>query len=270
MLVKFLEMRAIAAELSICETTRHVGSSKMMARFLTKGGLNKKGVSYSEASTTKTTSTTHGGISCPVCKVNKHPLYSCPSFKALPIDRRVVMARESDVCFNCLNTGHLQAQCLSIQRCQKCQRPHHTLLHCTNESTSRTGASQGDIAHTSKLVLTRASQLSCSQQVLLMTCQGLAVGHDGSTYQARALLDLASSASFVSERLTQHLRLSHHNHGPKIMSIGREMMRLSSRGSVGFHIKSTHANGRALELEALVQSKITSDVPSYNVAFNSK
>ena len=47
-------------------------------------------------------------------------------------------------------------------------------------------------------------------------------------------------------------------------------MQLSSRGSVDFHIKSTHAKGRTLKLEALVLPKITSDVPSYNVAFDSK
>ena len=45
-------------------------------------------------------------------------------------------------------------------------------------------------------------------------------------------------------------------------------MRLSSCGSMDLHIKSVQANGRALKLEALLQPKITSDVPSYNVAFD--
>ena len=88
MLVKFLEMRAMAAELSAHETMRSSGLSKMMAFFMKEDGLNEKGVSYSKASSTKTMSTPHGGISCPACKVNKHPLYACPSFKALPIDHR--------------------------------------------------------------------------------------------------------------------------------------------------------------------------------------
>ena len=37
-----------------------------------------------------------------------------------------------------------------------------------------------------------------------MTCRVIAVGHDGSTYQARALLDSASSASFVSGVAIDH------------------------------------------------------------------
>ena len=103
-----------------------------------------------------------------------------------------------------------------------------------------------------------------------MTCQVIAVGHDGSTYKARALLDSASSASFVTERIAQRLRLSRCNHGSKITGISRKMMQLSSRGSVHFHIKSAHTKGIALILEVLVLPKITSVIPSYIVAFDSK
>ena len=103
-----------------------------------------------------------------------------------------------------------------------------------------------------------------------MTCQVPAVGHDGSTYQARALLDLALSASFVSECLAQHLRLLRRNHHSKITGIGGKMMQVLLRGSVDFHIKSTHANGRPLKLEVLVLPKITSGIASNNVVFNSK
>ena len=115
-LVESLEMRAIAAELCTRETTRCSGSSKTMV-FLTKGdNLSKGGTSYSEASTNKMTSTTHGGISCPICKVNKHSLYYCPRFKALPTDRRLIVARKSNACFNCLSTVHIPVQCLLAPR----------------------------------------------------------------------------------------------------------------------------------------------------------
>ena len=120
------------------------------------------------------------------------------------------------------------------------------------------------------VVSTHASQLSSSQQVLLMTCRVIAEGHDGSTYQARELLDSTSSASFVSELLAQHLHLPRHNHSSKITGNGGGMMRLSSCGSVDIHIKSTHANERLLKLKTLVLQKITSDASSYNVMFDGK
>ena len=46
-----------------------------------------------------------------------------------------------------------------------------------------------------------------SSNVLLMTCRVLVVAPDGSTVNARALLDSGSTVSFVSERLAQALRL---------------------------------------------------------------
>ena len=49
--------------------------------------------------------------------------------------------------------------------------------------------------------------LSVSEQVLLMTCKVKAIGPDGSSTIARALINLASSCSFSHERLAQHLRL---------------------------------------------------------------
>ena len=42
---------------------------------------------------------------------------------------------------------------------------------------------------------------------LLMICRVLVHGPNGSSVESRALLDSASSASFVSERLAQSLRL---------------------------------------------------------------
>ena len=43
--------------------------------------------------------------------------------------------------------------------------------------------------------------------VLIMTCHIQVIGPDGSTAEARGLMDSVSSASFISERLAQTLRL---------------------------------------------------------------
>ena len=46
-----------------------------------------------------------------------------------------------------------------------------------------------------------------SSNVLLMSCSVLVIVPDGSTANARVLLDSGSSVSFISERLAQALRL---------------------------------------------------------------
>ena len=53
-----------------------------------------------------------------------------------------------------------------------------------------------------------------------MTCHVLVRAPDGSPVASRALLDPGSSASFVSERLTQSVLLPRLSHGVRIMRIG--------------------------------------------------
>ena len=71
------------------------------------------------------------------------------------------------------------------------------------------------------VVSTHVSQLRNRRQVLLMTCRVKIIGPDRSTTQARALLDSASSISFVTDRLVQRLCLVHRNHSIKLAVLVR-------------------------------------------------
>ena len=70
------------------------------------------------------------------CSTAKHPLYMCRKFKMLPTDQRNTLAREKGLCLNCLKPGHFRMQCPSPQKCQKCQRSHHTLLRQRTDKDS--------------------------------------------------------------------------------------------------------------------------------------
>ena len=61
---------------------------------------------------------------------------------------------------------------------------------------------------------------SKSRQVLLMTCHVSVLTPDGHTIQVRALLDSASSSSFVLERLAQYLHLPRSRRLAQIAGIG--------------------------------------------------
>lgn len=52
-----------------------------------------------------------------------------------------------------------------------------------------------------------------------MTCHVLVHAPDGSSIEVRAVLDSASSASFVSERVPQNLRLPRFRQGAKILGV---------------------------------------------------
>ncbi len=91
-----------------------------------------------------------------------------------------------------------------MHRCRTCQKPHHTLLHVAPKDNS-------------KITSNTAAKLKSSS--LLMTCRVLVSVRDGSSVEARALLDNASSASFVSERLAQSLHLPRSNQNVHVSGI---------------------------------------------------
>ena len=123
-----------------------------------------------------------------------------------------------------------------------------------------------------EVITTHMSQLSSSCQVVLMTFQFRFTRPDGHTCttKARALLDLASSALFITEHLAQRLCLPHHDHSMKISSIERARTKSPLQGMVDFKVTSLGSKGKTLDIKALVLPKITSVFPSHPVPFNRK
>ena len=111
--------------------------------------------------------------------------------------------RDNELCLNCLKLGHFLCQCTSSNRCRKCQKPHHTLIHDDVKRNPQPGL-QHSTPHRSPVT----QPLDSRQNTLLMTCRLLINAPDGSVVRVRGLLDSASSTSFVSERLVQALCLS--------------------------------------------------------------
>ena len=110
---------------------------------------------------------------------------------------------------NCLNSGHFVKHCKSIHKCRKCQRPHHTLLHVETQSNPsvRFSTSTESLKSSDPTRVAYYTAVKLKSSSLLMTCRVLVTAPDESTIEARALLDNASSTSFVSERLVQSLCL---------------------------------------------------------------
>ena len=201
---------------------------------------------------------------CIVCKTEKHPLYACPRFKSLPHDQKIVTLKSNGVCMNCLRSGHFVRQCKSLHHCKIC---HHTLLHIDSTPTSSplppTSPKPNPMV---PLILSNAAA-HLAQNPLLMTCRILVETPDGSTVRARALLDSASSASFVSERLVKGLCLPRFHQNTTISGVAG-LTRNSLQAITNLTISSTQA-GRKFNLTAIVVPRVTCDLPVHPVAFGS-
>ena len=86
----------------------------------------------------------------------------------------------------------------------------------------------------------------------LMTCLVLVVAPDGSSMEARALLDNGSSVLFVSESLAQSLGLPHVHQNVHVSGIPGSSLRSSLQSVASFQISAAHYNGRKIELTAVV------------------
>ena len=131
---------------------------------------------------------------CVCCKLQKHPLYACPQFKSLTHDNKLSLVRSNNLCINCLRPGHFARNCVSNNKCRKCQQPHHTQIH--NEGKPQNQESPTQEPQTQReppekkntLVVTPLvpanAQPGASGSTLLMTCQVLVNSPDGSQFRA--------------------------------------------------------------------------------------
>ena len=250
-LLEFLDLRAQASESSLSETGKrsHLGRGRTIASF--------------QATMSD---------SCVVCKAKPHPLYACAKFRSLTHDQMITILRKNELCFNCLRPGHFIRECLSTHRCQRCQKQHHTLLHVETKSKDRNDppppvAPPPAVSNDAERVASHvANRGEGSSQVLLMTCQILVTTPQGTAAQARALLDSASSSSFVSERLAQHLRLKRSTHFAEIAGIGGLMHHPRTHAAVQFGVSSLWDPSCIDGVRALVLPKVTTELPLHPVS----
>lgn len=149
----------------------------------------------------------------------------------------------------------------SLYRCRKCQKPHHTLLHLeVQNDTSSNSPSLSQVQWNTAVKL--------KSGILLMTCRVLVTAPDGSTAEARALLDNASSASFVSEWLAQSLSRSFRS---KCLSLGSDLSHKTPIQSIAnFKISAAKHARRKIDITAVIVPKVTCGLPLYPIPFDLK
>ena len=201
---------------------------------------------------------------CVVCKTERHPLYVCPHFKSLSHDKMLSTLKTNGICMNCLRAGHFSKQCHSLNRCRKCQQPHHTLLHTDAITVKTSYPPNGE-----SIVSSNHTATGITSNTLLMTCKVSVKAPDGTSIRARALLDSASSASFVSERLVQGLNLPLSHHNLKISGIAGLSRKSPLQSIASFNISPVKSPDKKFTISAIVVPHVTCDLPLQPVHYES-
>ena len=263
-ILAFLDLRARATESMV--DTRNVRPDPPHH----KHGFSKGGNVASHAGNAEVTSN-----QCTLCKPDKHPLYSCPRFRDMSHESKINTVKSNGLCMNCLTPNHFVKQCTSTHRCKRCQKPHHTLLHTNGVPHKPASSSMNpsapafapDPANTVNKVSSNIA-IQLRSNALMMTSRVLIHAPDGTAVEARALLDNASTASFVSARLAQSLRLPRVSQRARISGVAGLHHQSSNQSITNFCITATRPPLRNINVTAIIVPKVTCDLPFSPISFN--
>lgn len=178
---------------------------------------------------------------CIYCK-SAHKLFQCSNFKMASPKKRLEFASANKICKICLSTH--KRKCKFHFRCAECKQEHNTLLH------------DNELQHASPSVtlLSSASQ----GQVLLPTARIKLISQSGSTIYARALLDSASQASFVTQKLAELLGVTQNKTSTTITGISN--IKQSVEHCVNLEVHSIVYPFK-INVDCYVVPKITTKLP---------
>lgn len=232
-------------------------------------------------------------ILCYNCK-EKHTITSCPKFLKLNVSDRISLIKRLKLCLNCFRPNHPFWKCRS-QKCNKCKKPHHMLLHLENYSVvknksdsvkvstatatntdskyenTRAHCSSGDTDLVRDEAVVESSESISSQafsecgvannygksQVLLSTA--VVKLFDGKDFiLCRALLDSGSQSNFISESLCKRLNITRHKINHVVKGVALALAKISEQ--INISIGSCYSDFN-IKINCLVLPQITDKLP---------
>ena len=172
---------------------------------------------------------------CESCGKFGHGVWECPKFiKELTVNQRWSLAKEKQLCFRCLGGSHFGKYCKREKECgvDGCKQIHHKLLHGTPSSNDQREKNiqvekrllkdkvVPDLPSTSKAELeneapseqhsytTTLSTAEKSEKSLSFRTIPVWIKANGKKLKVNAVLDDASSASYMNEEVAGALALS--------------------------------------------------------------
>ena len=256
-LLEFINLRAQASETSLLEAGKKSRSDTNPTKKSTKAIASFA-------------TTAQPLINCVVCNASKHPLYACPRFKVMSHENKFSTLKSHKLCINCLRPGHFVKHCKSAHRCQKCQKPHHTLLHMEAKEEIPDSSPPANPVIPSVTPISTHAAVGIKSSLLLMTYRVNVVLPEGRSVEARALLDAASSTSFISQRLVDCLHLPCSQQNAKISGVAG-LTRTSALQSIAqFAVCPVLSPSKWMDVTAVVTPRVTCDLPLHPVPFNPK
>lgn len=195
---------------------------------------------------------------CKICRQN-HALRNCPKFKSWPFTEKKKFIANNKVCENCLSFAHTAQSCQSDKTCQKCQQPHHTILHpetchaSFHDATSRPigpgtpynhrdpskatsfhidtqyDAQPTTSADANTTSFNVRSHFSESGEGTVLPTALLDIAHRGTFFTIRVFVDQGSQESFISNRIINRFSIPTRKSFTRISGLGGTILENSTK-----------------------------------------
>ena len=211
-------------------------------------------------------------VLCTICRA-PHAITKCNEFLKLTPFNRHKVAKEKQLCFNCLKPHRIK-NCLSKYSCSICQHKHHTLLHFDRNpaSVATDKSNVSNLAGPSvdlPVSETNSQNLSlCSSAfkkdntVLLSTAVAYVIDHCGMKHRVRFLLDSGSTIHMLTVECAMRLKLKIQRCQSCITGIGIYDAKVKGKSSLVINSRFDESINYCLDV--LLLDKIAENLPSYN------
>lgn len=190
---------------------------------------------------------------CKFCNED-HFIYHCPEFAKQSIDDKQKFVKSKGVCYNCLRTNHLFAECKS-GNCTKCNCKHHTLLH--DDSRVPSTFEKKDV--NKKNQVSTNLHVSDASKVLLSTAIVNIIDNKGNKHACRILLDSGSQPNLMNINFAKRLNLNLFDWESRVGAVSN--VQVSSTQWTIATLQSK-VSDYSVKLSFLVIPKITGQIPS--------
>ncbi|GJQ83979.1 hypothetical protein Trydic_g5713 [Trypoxylus dichotomus] len=198
-------------------------------------------------------------LTCAFCN-KQHLIYHCSEFVKLSVQDRMLQAKRSNLCYNCLRKGHGTAEC-KASNCRKCKQKHNTLLHSNESQSQNTNIDTISNQPQPSTSLSASGSWSSNHvnHVLLCTACVKVYNRRGQKFTCRVLLDSGSQSNFITERMCNLLSLKKHPTNSSIRSINQALLPIRFNTKVSI---SSLIDDFQQEIPCLILNEITDKLPA--------
>ncbi|XP_060842552.1 uncharacterized protein LOC132922848 [Rhopalosiphum padi] len=193
-----------------------------------------------------------------------HAIYKCFGFRKLTITSRRDFVNKNQLCFICLNRGHMSNACPTSFTCRTCSSKHSTLLHLADDTTKSSTDKTNDNSEraTTSCNATQFSGVTHTETTVLLGTVVVRVrDNTGVLQEVRAVLDSGSQVSAMTVDCVNRLGLTRRKCPVEVIGLSQQPVN-TVKGQTNFNFFSVQSDVPEFKVtNVIVLPRIMSSMP---------